>query len=138
MNPLRFHTDLFLYPEKNLLVDRTTGKATHLEPRLTEMLTMLVQADGAVVSRKKFIEDVWDNYTSGEQLLTHSVAMLRKKVGADLIRTVPKKGYYLQVASSKPLSSSRMMAPAIVLKKYWPAVLVSLVLLRWLLIPHHF
>ena len=76
------------------LLSGPNGEA-RLEPRVIEVLSLLVNSAGAVVLR----EDMLDEHGSDEGV-TRAISILRKalkKVGEDIkyIETIPKKGYRL-------------------------------------------
>ncbi len=61
-----------------------------------ELLHLLVQHRGEIVSREQMLEKVW-GYESGNfpetRTVDNHIAKLRHKVGAEYIETVPKLGY---------------------------------------------
>jgi len=61
-----------------------------------EILHLLVQHRGEIVSRQKMLEEVW-GYDPGNfpetRTVDNHIAKLRHKVGAQYIETVPKLGY---------------------------------------------
>lgn len=95
-----YRIDFSRYQIKNL----KDGKVRMLEPRLIQLLRMLIEKEGQVVSRKEFIAAVWGNYTSADELLTHSICLIRNALEKSIILTVPKKGYVLeaQVSYAQP------------------------------------
>lgn len=65
-----------------------------------DVLVELHRHRGEVVTRETLIERVWDNYPGADQSLTNSVSKLRRALreaggDADVVRTVPKRGYRL-------------------------------------------
>jgi DNA-binding response OmpR family regulator len=77
------------------------GLAINLSPKEFDLLLVLVQAEGDVISRKEILERVWDMpFDPGTNLLDVHIGRLRKKVsrhGNDLIQTERGKGYRLTV-----------------------------------------
>lgn len=61
-----------------------------------EILQLLVQHRGEIVSREQMLQEVW-GYTPGNfpetRTVDNHIAKLRHKVGAEFIETVPKLGY---------------------------------------------
>lgn len=117
---------------KNLLTNPNTGETKSIEPRLTRILVMLLNAKGEVVQRSSLIQKIWGNYNSGEQLLTHSIAMLRKEVGKEAIKTIPKKGYLIEEVT-RPQKTTNFNFKAY----YWLILLIFLFLARMVIFPHH-
>lgn len=73
-----------------------------IEPRLMEVLKLLIDGKGKVVSKERLISEVWDNYGGGEEGLLQAISKLRKVFQDDarnpkIIKTIPKKGYRLLV-----------------------------------------
>lgn len=98
-----------IYPELHLIRDNFSGVDTKLEPRLMQVLELLLKDAGNLVSRELLIRVVWDNYGGAGEALNHAIALLRKTLQdteKDLIRTVPKKGYTIGTGISYPASAS--------------------------------
>jgi DNA-binding winged helix-turn-helix (wHTH) protein/TolB-like protein len=87
-------------------VNRSTneiGRAedtVRLEPKVMEVLMMLAERAGAVVSREELLSVVWPGVIVGDEALTQSIIKLRKALGDDprspaFIETIPKRGYRL-------------------------------------------
>ena len=61
-----------------------------------EILYLLVQHRGEIISRERMLEEVW-GYEPGNfpetRTVDNHIAKLRNKVGAEFIETVPKLGY---------------------------------------------
>lgn len=71
----------------------------HIEPKAMEVLQILAQAQGAVVSRNAIMEKVWQGRYVTDYALNNIIASLRKYLDADnkdkYIITRPKRGYQL-------------------------------------------
>jgi DNA-binding response OmpR family regulator len=83
------------------LVDRRVhraGEPAHLTPTEFELLAHLAGRPRAVVPRERLINEVWGWADSSTTRTVDShVKALRRKLGADLIRTVHGVGYALEV-----------------------------------------
>ena len=87
----------------NVLVDTNTREVrraesiVHLAPREYELLEYLLRHKGIAHDRLELIEQVWGEYDSllFSQTVNVHVAILRRKLGKDLITTVPGKGYII-------------------------------------------
>lgn len=79
------------------------GAPVHLTATEFDLLARLAERPGAVVARATLLRDVWDlpADVSSRTLDTH-VAELRRKLGADLVRTVHGVGYALADPTEGP------------------------------------
>jgi DNA-binding response OmpR family regulator len=74
---------------------RRDGHLVHLTPTEFDLLHRLVLRPGIVFSREQLLEEVWgyaDGTTGGRTVDSH-VAAVRRKLGADVLRTVQGIGY---------------------------------------------
>jgi len=77
-----------------------------------QVLTLLLDSAPAVVSREHFLEQVWVGKIVNEDALSRTIAELRKALGdsaaqARYIKTIPKKGYQLNVRPEPWLERQR-------------------------------
>jgi DNA-binding response OmpR family regulator len=76
---------------------RVQGADVHLTPTEFELLVCLAQQPRAVLSREQLLAEVWDwADASGTRTVDSHVKALRRKIGADRIRTVHGVGYALE------------------------------------------
>ncbi len=87
-----------------LRVDRATrrvsrdGAAVHLTPTEFDLLVCLGERPGRVLTREHLLARVWDwPDASGTRAVDSHVKTLRRKLGAEVIRTVHGVGYALEV-----------------------------------------
>jgi DNA-binding response OmpR family regulator len=74
------------------------GAAVHLTPIEYELLDSLARTPGTVLTRAVLLEQVWDwAGGSGTRVVDSHIKALRRKLGADLIRTVHSVGYSLEI-----------------------------------------
>ena len=81
---------------------RREGRLVHLTPTEFDLVHRLALRPGIVFSREQLLEEVWgyvDGTTGGRTVDSH-VAAVRRKLGADVLRTVQGIGY----AFAKPAS----------------------------------
>lgn len=84
----------------------TCGKArATLEPRVMQMLVVLAQARGEVVSRDELVLRCWDGVVVGDNAINRVVSLLRAVAaetcnGAFAIETIKKVGYRLNAAAT--------------------------------------
>ncbi|MFG1998470.1 response regulator transcription factor [Spirillospora sp. NPDC048911] len=77
---------------------RRDGHEVHLTPTEYDLLGCLVRHPGTVLTRALLLEQVWDwADASGTRAVDSHVKALRRKLGADLIRTVHGVGYSFEV-----------------------------------------
>ena len=74
------------------------GKIVPLTLKAVELLTVLLENRGEVVSKNELLDAVWEDTFVEESVLSNNVYILRKTLselgaGKDLIQTVPRRGY---------------------------------------------
>ncbi|UEJ82853.1 response regulator transcription factor [Brachybacterium halotolerans subsp. kimchii] len=88
----------------DLVIDRAAHRVTragapaHLTPTEFDLLLCLANAPGTVLTREQLLADVWDWVdATGTRTVDSHVKALRRKLGADLVRTVHGVGYALEL-----------------------------------------
>jgi serine/threonine protein kinase/DNA-binding winged helix-turn-helix (wHTH) protein/tetratricopeptide (TPR) repeat protein len=95
------------------------GGEARLRRKELEVLALLASADGAVVSRQAFIDQIWDgNNLVGEHAVTVTVSSLRQALGDSqndnpLIRTIPRRGYQLSDPAERVTIASTSSNPSV-------------------------
>jgi len=92
----------------NLVLNRTShelrgdGVTVQLTPTEFRLMYYLIQRRGSIVSAKELLEKVWEFFpgTGSSELVRSHMRNLRNKLrivaeGADLVQTVPRRGYRL-------------------------------------------
>lgn len=74
---------------------RLGGEALQLGARAFDVLRLLHENAGEVVSKQALLDGVWGGLTVEEGNLTVQISSLRRALGTDMIRTVPGVGYML-------------------------------------------
>ena len=111
------------------------GDVRHIEPKAMSVLEVLVEGNGATVSRAELLDAVWPNQEVSDDVLTGCVSALRRALGDDrrkhrYIETIPKKGYRLVVpvrSSGAETATDNGPAPAVRASRWrWasPSVLI--------------
>jgi TolB-like protein len=80
---------------------RRNGRVVRLDPKPLELLFLLVESQGAVISHDEALRRVWgeDVFVNGEAALYTAVKKIRQAIGdPTLIETVPGRGYRLRPA----------------------------------------
>jgi DNA-binding winged helix-turn-helix (wHTH) protein len=77
---------------------RSGGSPVELNSRYFDALALLVAEQGRLVSKDRFLEDVWRGVPVTDEALTQCIRTLRRQLGDDaarprFIETVPKHGY---------------------------------------------
>jgi len=79
---------------------RRAGELVHLTPTEFDLLLCLAAEPKVVLTRERLLAEVWDWVdASGTRTVDSHVKALRRKLGADLIRTVHGVGYALEPVS---------------------------------------
>lgn len=87
------------------------GELVSISPKALEILILLVQKKGEIVSREDLLETVWKDSFVEEGNINYTVSLLRKTLGnKDLIQTVPRRGYRFQ-ADVKQISENGDQPP---------------------------
>jgi DNA-binding winged helix-turn-helix (wHTH) protein/TolB-like protein len=129
--------DWIVQPTTNTMVG-PEGEA-RLEPKAMQVLTLLAERAGDVVSKKEILTDVWDGTYVSEEVLPNAIWELRKALRDDarrprFIQTLPKRGYRLiapvtpthGVPSAEPSDVPPVPAPAVTRSKWtWVAVALA-------------
>ncbi len=97
-----------LYPSERIL--SAAGKQQELGARAFDLLLVLVENHGRLVTKATLLEQVWPRLVVDENNLPTQIASLRRVFGAGAIRTIPGFGYRLELEVSAPESADA--APA--------------------------
>jgi predicted ATPase/DNA-binding winged helix-turn-helix (wHTH) protein len=125
-----------LRPSERMLC--LAGKPLELGARAFDLLLVLVEYHGRLVTKATLLDRVWPRLVVDENNLPAQVASLRRVLGAGAIRTVPGFGYRLELAVSSGNALEQAAAPdatrrepepprLIVPRRAWPDRLGSLV-----------
>ncbi|HRH43306.1 MAG TPA: winged helix-turn-helix domain-containing protein [Pyrinomonadaceae bacterium] len=88
--------EFLLQADKKILLRQ--DKPVPLTPKAIQLLLVLVENHGQVVSKEELMQIVWTDSFVEESNLTFTVSLLRKALGEDkqnlkFIETIPKRGY---------------------------------------------
>jgi len=89
--------------ERRLLVD---GESVALGARAFDVLLVLAERAGRLVSKRALMDLVWPGLVVQENNLAAQVSALRKVVGEAVIATIPGRGYRF-VARAEPVAPTR-------------------------------
>ena len=74
------------------------GKDIPLPPKVFEVLRVLIERHGQLVTYQDLMDEVWPETFVEESNLRYSIHSLRKTLPETLIETVPKRGYRFKPA----------------------------------------
>ena len=83
----------------------TAGKSVTLAPKTFDLLLLLVEGQGRVLTKRELMNLLWPDTFVEEASLSYQIAALRKAFGEEgdaWIETVPKHGYRFAATIAKP------------------------------------
>lgn len=88
--------DFCIETDERLL--KRSGEVIHLPPKVIDLLLVLVESGGRVLSKDELMQRVWADSFVEETNLTHNISLLRrvlgeKQSGEKFIETIPRRGY---------------------------------------------
>jgi DNA-binding winged helix-turn-helix (wHTH) protein len=114
--------DFLLHPENRLLA--RNGRAVELNSRYLDALHLLVRDAGALVTKDRFLDEVWQGVPVTDEALTQCIKMLRKALDDDaasprFIETVPKHGYrFIAAVEFHPIEAPKTAAAYTALQRF--------------------
>jgi predicted ATPase/DNA-binding winged helix-turn-helix (wHTH) protein len=120
-----------LYPSERRLC--SAGRPLELGARAFDLLLVLVEQRGKLVTKAVLLERVWPRLVVDENNLPAQIASLRRVLGAGAIRTVPGFGYRLDLPVSKTAEAPHSQSPGDVAPRLslahrpWPNRLAPLI-----------
>src|SRR5258708_40122529 len=88
-----------LQPDKRRLL--TSGIPVDVGSRAFDLLVVLVERDGHLVTKDELLERVWPKVVVEDNTLQAQVSMLRKILGPEAIATISGRGYCLTLELSQ-------------------------------------
>lgn len=95
-----------LFPAERVLLKN--GERIPLTPKVFDLLLLLVENQGHLLTKNEILEKVWHDSFVEEGTLARTISTLRKSLGKnsqDFVVTVPKKGYRFIANTKKVLKS---------------------------------
>jgi predicted ATPase/DNA-binding winged helix-turn-helix (wHTH) protein len=125
--------DFELYPSERRLC--AAGRPVELGARAFDLLLVLVEQHGRLVTKTTLLERVWPRLVVDENNLPAQIASLRRVLGAGAIGTVPGFGYRLDLPVSRREDAAPTVVPAEIAatpslslpRRAWPNRLAPLV-----------
>src|SRR5438876_4918531 len=105
----------YLDPRERLLVREK--EAVPLTPKSFDILVLLVENTGHLVTKEELMKGVWPDAFVEEGNLSYNMSMLRKALGktpsgGEYIETVPRCGFRFVAAATKVLTEDARLVPA--------------------------
>ena len=69
------------------------GELVAVPPKILEMLILLVEKKGEIVTTDELLDTVWKDTNVEEGNIKYTVSLLRKALGKELVQTIPRRGY---------------------------------------------
>ena len=89
-----------------------------VRPKTSELLTVLLEANGEIVSKNDLLKAVWQDVIVEEHVIFQSITELRKIFGeSPIIKTHPRKGYSVTATVVCKQQSHKDVTPPSILKK---------------------
>jgi predicted ATPase/DNA-binding winged helix-turn-helix (wHTH) protein len=98
-----------LYPSERMLC--AGGKPVELGARAFDVLRVLVEHHGRLVTKASLLERVWPRLVVDENNIPTQIASLRRALGVGAIRTVQGYGYRLELEVSDSATAEREHSP---------------------------
>jgi DNA-binding winged helix-turn-helix (wHTH) protein len=97
---------------------RRDGAPVELNARYLDALALLVREQGTLVTKDRFLDEVWSGVPVTDEALTQCIKTLRRQLGDDaarprFIETVPKHGYRFIAAVEPGGGSARRALPRV-------------------------
>ncbi|MBC2836852.1 winged helix-turn-helix domain-containing tetratricopeptide repeat protein [Paragemmobacter straminiformis] len=78
------------------------GQPVHLRAKTFALLTYLARNAGRVIGKDELLDAIWPDVTVGEDSLTQAVSDLRRVLDDGALRTIPRRGYMLDLPRQDP------------------------------------
>jgi len=95
--------------QREVLID---GKPVALGARAFDVLVVLVERRERLVTKDELFDLVWPGLAVGDNNLVVQVGTLRRLLGADMVATIPGRGYRFVAPSAPPLDGTAVPEPA--------------------------
>lgn len=128
MDPDRYQFDEFTVDRADRSL-RRSGSAIELGNRYFDALALLLREHGRLVTKDRFMDEVWQGVPVTDEALTQCIRALRRLLGDDaarprFIETVPKHGYRFIGAVEVVAASARPAPPAAYRADRWRRALI--------------
>lgn len=112
----------FVFDPSRAAFTEPDGREVPLRPKGWEVLRLLLDRAGRVVTREEILDAVWPGVFVTDDSVTQCVAEVRRALGerAGLLRTVPRRGYVLDAEVTREATEVGRM-PVMVADEEGPA-----------------
>jgi DNA-binding winged helix-turn-helix (wHTH) protein len=83
------------------------GQEKRLEKQQMDLLLLFLGEPGAVLSKDRIVQAVWNGRAIGDDTLAAAISRLRSTLGDGYIETLPKRGYRLKIAPGASAAMAR-------------------------------
>ncbi|MGB7244020.1 MAG: winged helix-turn-helix domain-containing protein [Sulfitobacter sp.] len=104
------------------------GKSCKLRPQTTQVLAVLIENSGVLISKSDLLDCVWPDTHVTEDSLVQCISEIRKALrntGGAEVKTIAKKGYRLDLSSEGDATSGQESRPR---RWFWAAGLAMMAL----------
>ncbi len=113
----RIEFDNFIFDATERRLSRIDGSPVDLAGRNFDALALLIAEAGKLVSKDRFMDEVWRGVPMTDEALTQAIRSLRRALGDDatrprFIETVPKFGYRFVAPLNSVIETSAQSAPS--------------------------
>jgi len=85
------------------------GKLISLPPKVLDVLILLVERKGEIVTREELLDAVWPDTHVEEGNIKYTISLLRKALGKELVQTIPRRGYrFVATVSDTPANGRKL------------------------------
>jgi adenylate cyclase len=105
----------FAFDTETLQLQNSAGEPVYLRPQSAQVLSLLVQNAGEVVSKDDLIVTVWQNFSVTDDSLVQCIAEIRRALedkDRHFVKTFPKRGYMLVTARAAAQARPLAVDPA--------------------------
>ncbi len=106
---------------------RRGDQTVRIEPKAMDVLALLAERAGTVVSREELFAAAWPGLVVGDEALSQSIGKLRRALGDDpqapaYIETIAKRGYRLKATVRRESAVAVEAPPRLGARRWWPWV----------------
>ena len=127
--------DYQVYPQTGTVLYQ--GEKIKIRPRTFELLIMLLEAEGEIVSKEQLLNKIWDDVLVDDQVIFQSIKELRKTFQAlEVIKNYPRKGYAWILPIERKSDNDSIVSTKNLVQKYWiltsATLLILLIAIFWI------
>jgi len=127
--PYVLNNTFWVYPKLGLIKQKNPAKETTIEPRLMNLLCLLIFYNGEMVGPGLLAKKVWGDYNSSVEDVAQAIVQLREALNDDnnkMIEAIPRQGYVMHARITDQEIDENETSPN--QKKIWFAIAAALIL----------